>query len=510
MTAGFSHGATVKSEEEGGPRFGYLFNGGRRSTAGWRDNADYEALEEDLKLQADVAGDVRITLTAGHHESEGGLPGPRPPEDPALWSDSQRVLGSDESSSLYDRSEARRWHGAIEFRMGGLIVRGYRNDWKDRVHQEHIDWTGSRHFGDHDHWTVTHGGEAQYTWDVHEADTITVGCGLRADDFDSRSRDFDSGLGVLADSKWDADRTTGAVFAQNELRLWGARVYAGGRWDDPSDFGGQFTGRGGLVYEFTGGTVARLAAGQAFRAPSLNDLYWPSDEWSQGNRDLEPEKGVSFEAGVEHVEGEVLRAGVSLFRHQVRRMIVWAPTGPPGLYGPKWQPDNLNRAVVDGLEAEICFRPVEFLSFRLGYTLLDAEQENMELVDYVSNEMRRERRRLAYAPSHKVDVGAEVVDPFGVEGLRAGLVWRFQSAVRQYFPRYGAFPDTSVEMETKELPRFSVFDAKVSYKVGGLEAFLAAENLFDEEYAMQFGFNVYDRDYPMPGRSFTGGVSLEF
>lgn len=506
----FSHGATLEPEGKEGLGFGYLFTAGRKLTEGFRDNTEYDSIQGDLKLSANVSQKALVILSAGYHESETGLPGPRPPKDPALWTLSQQILGSDESSSLYDRSEARRWHAAIEARMDSLVVRGYRNDWREDVHQEYIDWASERHLGDYGHDTVMHGGEIQYTWDVHPDDSITAGACLRRDDFDSRSRDRNVNTGATQDSEWDADRRTVSLFLQNELRLGPARLWIGGRWDDPSDFDGQFTGRAGLVYEFPTRTTLRLTAGQAFRAPSLDDLYWPSDDWSQGNPDLEPEKGISGEIGVEQVVHETLSVSLTLFRQEVREMIVWAPTGPPGLFGPKWQPDNLNRAEVNGLEGEIKFRPMDFLALNLRYTFLDAVQENMELVDYVTNEMMKHRRRLAYAPRHKVDLGLELVDPFELKGFRANLDWQFQSAIAQYYPRYAPFPDTWVAMDTKELSRFSTLNVKLSYKVDRLEFILAVDNLFDDEYAMQFGYSLDDRDYPMPGRSFTTGVSLEF
>jgi outer membrane cobalamin receptor len=504
----FSHGATLGRKAEDDLCLGYLVTSGTRSTDGFRDNSEHESSECDLKLSADITRKVRVTLSAGCNESETGLPGPRPPADPARRSLTQQILGSGESSSLYDHSKARRWHAAVEARMEGLVLRGYLNDWRDDLHQEYVDWSAGRHAGDYDYDTVMHGGEVQYTWDIHPDDSITAGAAIRRDQFDSRSRDVDVNTGAAQGAQWDAERRTASVFIQNELRLEPARLYIGGRWDDPSDFDGQFSGRAGVVYEFPTRTTLRLTCGQAYRAPSLNDLNWPSDAWAQGNPDLKPEKGIIYEFGVEQAVHEAFAVGVTVFRQEVRDMIVWAPTGPAGLFGPKWQPDNLNRAWIHGVEGEIKARLLGCLAAVLRYTFLDATQQNQELVDSATNAMAERNRDLAYAPRHKVDVGIDSKEPFALSGFRASLNWQYQSAIYQYYPNYSAFP--SVTMDTKRLSGFSTLNLKLSQKVGNLEIFLAADNLLDEEYSRQFGFSFDDRDYPMPGRSFTGGLSMGF
>ncbi len=506
LTSRFSHGATLGKKGEDDVVLGYVVGGETRSTAGFRDNDDYKAEGLDLKLCADILQKAQVTVTSGYGRTELELPGPRPPADPALWTASQMALGNDEVSALYDGSETARRHVAAEARAGNLVARGWRNDWEEDLHQEYIHWSGDRIGDDFDHDTAMDGGEAQYTWDVHENDSITVGAAFRRDAFKSRTYELDYVTGAATESQWEAKRRTRSLFVQNELRLGPARFCAGGRWDDPSDFDGQVTGRAGVVYELPTRTTLRLTGGQAYRAPSLNDLYWPSDSWAQGNVELETEKGVTFEFGAEQKVGEALTVGATVFRQKMRRMIAWVPTGPPGAFGPKWQPDNLNRAEIDGVEGEAVFRPCRVFTASLRYTWLDAVQEGMELTDSVTNAMAEERRRLAYAPRHKLDAGAGV----DVEGFRADVSWQVRSAVFQYYPRYAPFPDTWIAMDKKSLPASSVVNAKVSRKFERLEIFLAGDNLFNQEYAMQFGSTVDDRDYPMPGRSFTAGAGVEF
>ncbi len=73
---------------------------------------------------------------------------------------------------------------------------------------------------------------------------------------------------------------------------WGAIVkklylLAGSRLDNYSDFGNQFTPRGGLIFLPTDRSSIKALYGRAFRAGSANELYGAS--WTVGDNDIKPE-----------------------------------------------------------------------------------------------------------------------------------------------------------------------------------------------------------------------------
>ncbi len=112
------------------------------------------------------------------------------------------------------------------------------------------------------------------------------------------------------------------------------------RRDDDSQFGAHDTGAVSYAYALTPAWRASLAYGEAFRAPSFDDLYWPG----AGNPSLRPERSRNFEAGVRFADGN-RQIGAFAYRNRVRDLIQWAPTGPGGA----WQPSNVARADLRGV-----------------------------------------------------------------------------------------------------------------------------------------------------------------
>lgn len=82
---------------------------------------------------------------------------------------------------------------------------------------------------------------------------------------------------------------TAAVYADVELNLGSMiTVTAGGRYDWYGTFGSRASPRLALVFRPVPGSTLKLLYGEAFRAPSLYELYYESGE-GLANPDLEPE-----------------------------------------------------------------------------------------------------------------------------------------------------------------------------------------------------------------------------
>lgn len=86
-----------------------------------------------------------------------------------------------------------------------------------------------------------------------------------------------------------------SVFAQDNWRIGTKlRLLAGLRWDDNDDWGSKITGRIDFSWRLADTFELRGGYGQAYRAPSLGELYAPIG----GNAALEPETSNSGELGV--------------------------------------------------------------------------------------------------------------------------------------------------------------------------------------------------------------------
>jgi vitamin B12 transporter len=162
-----------------------------------------------------------------------------------------------------------------------------------------------------------------------------------------------------------------AFFGQDELTLFDRVVLGGGlRWEDNNVFGSSLTGRASaalLVNEI--GTKLRFAWGQGFRAPTINDLFFPGFS----NADLQPERSTSWEVGFDQrLWKDRIRFGATYFNQQFTNLIqfVFDPTTFLS------EPQNVGRARIQGAEAYAAFDPFPWISFYANYTYLDAKDLN--------------------------------------------------------------------------------------------------------------------------------------
>ncbi len=115
------------------------------------------------------------------------------------------------------------------------------------------------------------------------------------------------------------------------------QLQANVRYDRYSDTGSATSGL--LAYGYRLDPAWRVTAqlSNAFRAPSFNDLYFPFF----GNPDLEPERAVSGELGLQYV-GSAVSLRAALYRTDTRDLIAYDPA--------TMRAENIDEARVTGIE----------------------------------------------------------------------------------------------------------------------------------------------------------------
>jgi vitamin B12 transporter len=200
--------------------------------------------------------------------------------------------------------------------------------------------------------------------------TLTVGWEYRSE----------SGTNITTGSfpaTFDETLNTLAFFGQDEIAIFDRLFIGGGlRWEDNSQFGSSLTGRASaaLVIKETGSKL-RFAWGQGFRAPTINDLFFPGFS----NPDLQPERSTSWEIGADQrLWKDRIRMGATYFNQKFSNLIqfVFDPTTFLSI------PENVGRARIQGVEAYASFDPFDWIGFYANYTYLDAKdlETNQELV----------------------------------------------------------------------------------------------------------------------------------
>ena len=264
--------------------------------------------------------------------------------------------------------------------------------------------------------------------------------------------------------KGEWDKTEYAPFVHNEHIFWGRLILSlGARLNRDSIYGSEFCPHAGLVYHLSEKTILRAAVNKAFRSPQINELY----VFRPSHTDLEPERVWNYEVGVDQRLSRQLSADMVLYRLRGENLIEKRKNpNPPPMY--KFQ--NSGEFEFTGAELSLTWRPGQGFSTLADYTYLDAGEKT------------------AGRPKNKLDVTAR-------------YRWHKVSAslTGQYVAGLYAGDD-----HTDPLPDYFVAHAKLTYRaIANLSAFLAVDNLFDKEYQIE-------KDYPMPGRTFTVGITSEF
>jgi vitamin B12 transporter len=191
--------------------------------------------------------------------------------------------------------------------------------------------------------------------------TTTVGLEYRHESGENR--------GVFSASY---DVTSG--FLEQQLRFLD-RLFltAGMRVEHNSVYGTQATGRGSVAYLVKRwGTRLRGSAGSGFRAPTLNDLFFPGFS----NTALKPEHSVSWDAGVDQALWKNrVRLAATYFHNDFTELISFVPVS----VFPFVEVVNVGRARTQGVEVTADVDILRNLVLSLGYTFTDTEDRDTGL-----------------------------------------------------------------------------------------------------------------------------------
>ncbi len=261
-----------------------------------------------------------------------------------------------------------------------------------------------------------------------------------------------------------ARQRTWALFGQGS---WGAgpvRLDLGLRRDDNDVYGGKTSLRAGTVVKLGEGTLLRASYGEAFRAPSLGELFFPGS----ANPGLKPEDSQGYELAIERVAGG-WRFGLTGFENRLRNLIDFDLS--------TFRDVNIGRARTRGIEGEAGYRRGIF-DATVNATLQNTEDQDTGL------ELLRRPRRSANL----------------VLSARPGP-WTL-SLVSRYVGERADFDPFTFGRTVN--PSYARFDLAVRWRARSwLSPYARVENLADRQYSEALGF-------PSPGRTVIGGLALGF
>ena len=292
----------------------------------------------------------------------------------------------------------------------------------------------------------------QHTLDLHPV-TVTGGFAYRYEAAEN--------VGVFDRS---IDDKAGYLNAKLALLDDALILDAGGRYDAHATFGDAFTYRTGALY-YSKPLEMRFKAnlGSGFRAPSLNELYYPN----YGNLNLKPEKSTGYDLGMEKdLLDKKLVLGATWFRQRYRNLIQTDPATFTAV--------NIGNARTQGVELKATALPAENLKLNAGYSYLDAVDRDTGAF-------------LTLRPRNKVVTSVEyTLAGLTVTGEYLFVAKRFDSTMN------------------RDLSPYSLVNLRGSYLLcENSSLFVRIDNLFDRAYEEVAGYGT-------PGLSAFGGVKVSF
>ena len=297
----------------------------------------------------------------------------------------------------------------------------------------------------------------------------------------------------------EGDLTQGAVFALSKIEadlLRGAKVtlYPSIRYDYFSNISEKnvITGKLGINIKPISKTEFNLKSsiGNNFSAPTFNELYWKD----LGNKDLRPEKSVSFDAGLYYKFNAIgiNEFEASYFNIITTDRIIWTPVS-----GTIWKPVNVGKVKSEGIDlslrSDFSFSKRFNAGTSVNYTYSNALKKNSDFENdptynkqliYLPKEMVKASIMMNYLTTSKL-----------LNYVSFNLFYSFSTK------RYTNFENTQFA------PRYDFIDGNIGFgfridkvKIGTK---FIVNNILNENYSVIPG-------YPMPLRNYKFEISFKY
>ena len=204
----------------------------------------------------------------------------------------------------------------------------------------------------------------------------------------------------------------------------------------------------------------------ALRLPTFTDLYYQGPE-NVGNRDLKPEKNISWESGIKAFKPG-WKGHIAYFGRSGKDMIDWIWLDEDD----KWHTLNHTKLYTHGLTMASDFSPMAWFGLKfpvkkvsVSYTYSSQIKPGADYISYYA---------LDYL-NHKFDIG---LSHSIIKNVSA--VWKLS-----WQDRYGAYLKYNKETNTTASESYTPFwllDSKIMWKKGCFEVFAEANNILNISY----------------------------
>lgn len=270
------------------------------------------------------------------------------------------------------------------------------------------------------------------------------------------------------------EKTRHIVFAYLQ-DVWSIRedvdLTAGVRFDHYSDFGNTVNPRLALVWEASDKLTTKLMYGQAFQAPSFQQLF-AETSFSLPNPSLKPETSQTIELQLGYALSSRIQLGMNIFHYEQEDVIRAVTPIVVGGGVTKRRYENVGEHAISGIEFEAWWQATPGLRLSGNYTYRDPEDNDYRAFDEPKQEAYL-RADWSFQPGWSLNLQSNWIG-------------------KRYRPDSDSRPDLDSHAITDVTLRYSGFE--------NWELAASVRNLFDAD-AREYTSSRVPNDLPLPGRN---------
>ncbi len=446
-------------------RNNFPFDLGTVDVSGTRDNAEANYNNLNLTLAADLGDRNRLTFSGLYLSRDIGVPGGVPTETGSA--------GAFNRLSPQARQYTEDW--LLDLLWESQLNPENTSNLTARIYSDILDSTfrdpeTSRSNLDRNSFGL----QVQHNWQLTDTQTLTYGLDFRTISSENRTFNFASGEDT---ENYNSRIDNGAAFARYDINLAdNLSLNLGLRQEFNSLENGSFTSPAvGILWNLSDRTALRANYARSFKSPLISQLEGLAAFSVAPNPNLGPERGHSFDLGLDQQLGDIGLFRLTFFANQISELIAFE-------FGNPSTNVNIGKVEALGVEAalDIQLAPNVFAFANLTLNNTQILQDNNEAV---------EGNRLSFRDADVFNIGVAYATP---DGWYAGLFLRNLS---NFFTN---------NTNTERLPGYTTLDLKLQAPItDNLRLNASVNNLLDERYEVFPGF-------PGLSRSVQGGIRYRF
>lgn len=326
---------------------------------------------------------------------------------------------------------------------------------------------------------TSYGIQTTHSWSFAKNQNLVYGFDYRNVNVRNTSFSYSTNIERI---NYDTSISQGALFVRYETKItpsW--TVNLGLRQDFSSLINSSATSPSvGTKFAISDSTTLRANYIKNFRVPTIANLF-NNNPSNIGDPELKPERGDSFDVGIDQKLGDIGLLRLTFFYNRVSDVIAFKSLMPP-VNGNTGTWENIGLVETTGVEAALNLQLAKNVYAFVNYTANDPRILKSSNPAEINKELR-------FVGADSINLGINYENP---EGLYMGLVMH----------SLGKYPTNNTN--TEFLTGYTTFDVKLRVPLSdNLAVNGSVDNIFNQRYQLFAGF-------PDAGRVFQVGLNWKF